>query len=348
MADFKYAHFRSVTELKAGIIIWEVVSPVLIILGTIGNILSIIILSSRKFNRWSSTVYLLGLAGADLAVLYIGLLRQWIKYLLNSDIRSVNTFFCKTHWWLMYSCADNSVWILTAITVERLISTLCPYKSKSICTIKRAKIVLVLIAVAALGINSHLLFGFGRLEIKSGNSTIVIPCAPLTDGYADFFDKVWVWIDLCKFSLIPFAVLTTGNICIIYKLISSQKKVAPENGASQANASGYQRTSNMSVLLVCLNFVFILCTLPVCIYFIGQPYWIPKDVPRPIQLQDPWWALVNMLMYINNTVNFLLYCLTGSRFRAAVRNLFAFECKRRTNAEVSTVNGNTISRSGAM
>ncbi|XP_060592745.1 FMRFamide receptor-like isoform X2 [Ruditapes philippinarum] len=351
MTASQYSHFRSVAELRAGVLVWQIVSPILIVFGTVGNVLSIIVLSSRKFNRWSSSVYLLGLAVADLCALYIGLLRQWIKYSFDSDIRHIHPVLCKVHWWLMYTCADVPVWILTAITVERLISTLCPYKSKAICTKNRAKIVLIMIVSLALAINSHLLYGFGKLEITIANeTTIVIPCAPLTDAYEQFFGKVWTWIDLCKYSLIPFALLSTGNICIIYKLLSSSRKVktqvAPTTSQTQAS-SGNERTSNMTILLVCLNFVFIACTAPVCIYFIGEPYWIPKDVPRNIQLQDPWWALVNMLMYINNSANFILYCLTGSRFRESVKKLV---CKDTYSGDVTTTGvGNTInSRSAAM
>ncbi|XP_045210919.1 thyrotropin-releasing hormone receptor-like [Mercenaria mercenaria] len=342
MSTFEYSHFRSEAELRAGVLIWQIVSPVLIIFGTVGNVLSIIVLSKRKFNRWASTVYLLGLAVADLFALYVGLMRQWIKYLFDSDIRAVHPVLCKVHWWLMYTCADVPVWILTAITIERLISTLCPYKSKTICTKHRAKVILALIVVGALSINSHLLYGFGKLEISGPNVTIIIPCAPMTDEYDHFFGKVWTWIDLCKYSLLPFALLSTGNICIIYKLASSSRKVrtqvAPSTSQTQA-PSGNERTSNMSVLLVCLNFVFITCTAPVCIYFIGEPYWIPKDVPRTIQLQDPWWAIVNMLMYINNSANFVLYCLTGSRFRESVRKLF--RCHDKTSRGIPTVAGNT-------
>lgn len=308
---------------------WQIVSPILIIFGTTGNVISILVMSQKKFSRWSSSIFLIGLAVADLSVLYVGLLRQWVIYMFGWDFRSSHPVVCKVHWWLVYVCADIPVLILTAITVERLISTLCPFRSKKICTKNKAKVVLGIILVTALVINSHLLFGFGQLGITVGNETMYIPCAPITEKYEHFFAKVWPWIDLCKFSLIPFVILSSGNVCIIYKLISSRRKVmtrvCPLNSRTDAapTASGTGgRTSYMSILLICLNFVFIFCTLPICVYFIGEPYWIPKDIPRSVQLQDPWWALVNMFMYANNSCNFIMYCLTGSRFRNSVRELF--------------------------
>lgn len=320
----EYPHFRSADELRLGVRLWQTVSPVLILFGTFGNILSIKILSAGRFNKWASTVYLLALACADISMLYVGLLRQWFKYTFGRDIRHMSSVTCKVHWWLMYSTADCNVWILSAITVERLLSTILPFRSKQVCTMGVAKVVLLAIVISALLINSHLLYGFGRLEIQDGNTTMVIPCAPLTKAYDDFFGKVWTWIDLCKYSLIPFVIMSTGNVYITYKVIFSARKA--KHQVAPVNVQESKKVSNMSTLLVALNCAFILCTLPVCIYFIGEPYWIPKDVPRNIQLQDPWWAFVNLLMYTNNSINFILYCLSGSRFREAIRKMF--QCRK--------------------
>lgn len=329
----EYGFFRSDLELKVGVLLWQVVSPVLIIGGSMGNVLSIIIMSKRRFMNSPSTVFLLALAVADLCVLYVGLLRQWVKYTFDVDIRDLSPITCKVHWWLMYTVADIAVWILPAITVERLIATICPLKSKIICTRTKTKIAIVFIVVVPFLVNSHLLYGFGQVVIEMENATIVLPCIPLTDSYANFFGKVWTWIDLCKFSLIPFAILSTGNICIVYKLIKSSRKfksrVFPTQNNQQSTSDKNKKTSSMSMLLVGLNFMFIFCTLPVCVYFIGEPYWVPKHIPRRVQLQDPWWAVVNIFMYTNSSCNFFLYCLTGSRFRNEVKKIF---CGRRNAA----------------
>ncbi|KAL4240834.1 hypothetical protein ACF0H5_001622 [Mactra antiquata] len=346
MSEFHYSYFRSEWQLRAGVLVWQIVSPILIIFGTTGNVISIKILSQRKFNRWASSIYLIGLAVADMCVLYVGLLRQWVKYTFDIDIRSLHPVICRTHWWLMYSCADIPVWILTAITIERLVSTLCPYKSKRICTKNKAKITLAVIVLVALLVNSHLVYGFGGIEIPNGNGTMYIPCAPRTEAYEHFFAKVWTWIDLCKFSLIPFAILSIGNACIIFKLVASRRKVRtsvrPLSTASTTVATS-NKASNMTILLLSLNFIFIISTSPVCIYFIGESYWIPTDLPLKIRQQDPWWAFVNMLMFSNNSANFVLYCLTGSRFRESVKDLFKCEA-----GVFAVATGNTMNRSAGI
>jgi hypothetical protein len=39
-----------------------------------------------------------------------------------------------------------------------------------------------------------------------------------------------------------------------------------------------------------------------------------------------WWAIVNMLAYLNCTLNFVLYFLSGSRFRQEVKDFFRRKC----------------------
>ncbi|KAH3873328.1 hypothetical protein DPMN_036561 [Dreissena polymorpha] len=187
-----------------------------------------------------------------------------------------------------------------------------------------------------LVINCHLLYGFGPLQVDMGNITITLPCVPINEEYEKFFSDVWTWIDLCKYSLVPFAFLAGGNACIVCKMFINKKKLQTQIRPSGTNPSSQQdeKLSNMSMLLVGLNIMFIVCTLPVCVYFIGEPYWIPKDIPKQIQLQDPWWAFVNLLMYTNSCLNFVLYCLTGSRFRGEVRRLFT----SRKLARIGTLN----------
>ena len=327
---FPYDHFRSEGALRSGVLLWQIVSPILLVCGTIGNVLSVVVLSRKSMNTSVSSAYLLGLSVADLLVLHVGLLRQWLRYLTGFDIRTASNLLCKIHWWLLYVTLDLSVWLLTMVTIERVISTFKPFSTRILCTQKRAQVVIISVLMIVLAINSHVLYGMERTIVSSGNETVSYICGP-TGSYVYFFSMVWNYIDLCKFSLIPFVILTLSNFCIIYKVVSNNRKMKRQVVPSTAAAT-HKKTSAMSKLLVTLNIVFIVCTAPVCVYLIGEPYWIPKDVPRNIQLEDPWWALVNILMYINNASNFILYCLSGSKFRRELQKLF----KRRVHPEDTT------------
>ena len=65
-------------QYKAYINLMVYVPPVLLLLGTVGNVLNLVVLQSRQYRSSTSTVSLSALAVMDILVLWTGLLRQWI------------------------------------------------------------------------------------------------------------------------------------------------------------------------------------------------------------------------------------------------------------------------------
>ena len=58
-----------------------IVPPIIILMGTIGNLLTLIIMiTDRNMRSMSTYFYLAVLAVADTVVLYLGLLTQWVSY----------------------------------------------------------------------------------------------------------------------------------------------------------------------------------------------------------------------------------------------------------------------------
>ena len=224
----------------------------------------------------------------------------------------------------MYSSLDFSAWILIAVTLERVISNWCPYSAKTKCSRKYATILLIAILFLCLGLNSHLLFGMVDKVSEDGKS--VHKCSTMDENYNAFFNLTWPWIDLCAFCLIPFSVIVVGNAFILFKVIKSRKKACPRVQPSvrslHSNSQSHQNHSSMTVMLFTLNMVFLFTTSPISIYSVGYPIWLEGATQETKASLEFWWAVVNMLMYTNNSLNFLLYCLSGSRFRQEVKRLF--------------------------
>jgi len=55
------------------------VSPVIVVVGVVGNLLSFVVLVHKSFRRVSTYCYLIVLAVADTVVLTAGLLPKWIE-----------------------------------------------------------------------------------------------------------------------------------------------------------------------------------------------------------------------------------------------------------------------------
>jgi hypothetical protein len=69
---------------------------------SLGNVLSLATLQNDRFRRSSTSFILSALAVVDTAVLNTSLLRLWIYYQFNVDVRSLTTVGCKIHQFLTY------------------------------------------------------------------------------------------------------------------------------------------------------------------------------------------------------------------------------------------------------
>ena len=107
------------TAFRLHKIILLYVPPILVLVGTFGNIFSFLILKRKAMLKFSTYFYLMVLALADTLVLYVGLLRLWIAELTGYELMAQADWICKLTCVLSYTVSDFSVWLIIAVTVER-------------------------------------------------------------------------------------------------------------------------------------------------------------------------------------------------------------------------------------
>lgn len=115
-------------------------TPALVLVGSIGNILSVIVFFRTKLRKLSSSYYLAALAISDTCFLCVTFV-SWLNY-IDIDIYSRN-YYCQFFTYVCSLCSFLSVWFVVAFTVERFIAVLYPLKRQTMCTVKRACIVLI-------------------------------------------------------------------------------------------------------------------------------------------------------------------------------------------------------------
>ena len=91
----------------------------LLLLGTIGNVLSLLVLRCKSFKKSSGSVRLSMLVLLHLSVLYVVILRLWIRAVFGIDVRSTSSIGCKLHIFLTYFTGHAMSWALVLIVVER-------------------------------------------------------------------------------------------------------------------------------------------------------------------------------------------------------------------------------------
>ncbi|KAK2158225.1 hypothetical protein LSH36_174g02023 [Paralvinella palmiformis] len=282
--------------------IWIYGSGVIIVFGTIGNLLSGLVMMRKSLQRHTTSLYLTVLAVVDTAVLYTGLLRYWIRALYGLDIRTLSVAGCKLHIFLVYFLVHFEAWILVWVAVERLVAIFVPHRAKDLFTKKSAAIQLIVTATALMILNAHFFW----------TETIVDTyCFPSDTKYEYFRNVVWSWIDFVVASLAPFVLMISINVAIIVRLVYLRKR-----HNLNARADDKTRMTTMTTILITVSCMFFITTAPITIYIGTQKHWRSKaETDRDEAKIELVWASVNMAAYTNCATNFILYCLSGPSFR---------------------------------
>lgn len=114
--------------------------PAVVLVGGIGNILSVIVFYKTKLKKLSSSYYLAALGISDTCFLICAFV-SWLNY-ININIFNKN-YFCQFFTFTSGLCSFLSVYFVVAFTVERFIAVLYPLKRQTMCTVKRACTVLI-------------------------------------------------------------------------------------------------------------------------------------------------------------------------------------------------------------
>ena len=302
-------------------------SPCLITLGLVGNSLVFVVLTKSSMKQTTCSIYLRFLAVFDSLVLCVNLVRYWIIHITDYDLRDYSAAVCKIHTWATYWVSYTSAWLLVSVTVERCVSVWFPHKVKTFCTKRKTYIIIIAIILIMALINAHYLYGLGDKFDTAENVTY---CGSIYDGYYDFETFIWPWVDLCIYSLLPSTILTVCNISIIFKVISSNRRIlwdsSVRGNSTQNDSLAFRRyqQSSLTAMMLTTSIIYVVCTTPFCVSVIYTNNW------QDNVMDDLVWVAVNMLQFTNNSINFILYCVSGRRFRAELKGLCCRQEQRRS------------------
>ncbi len=339
--------FYELPEYHANKAILVYIPPVILCIGTFGNVLSFVVLTRKRMREKSTYLYLATLAAVDLLVIYVGLLLRWAETVTEFNLKETSEFSCRFLTAFGYTITDCSVWLIIAVTVERFIVARYPLRASAMCTRGRAAKVIVAIFLALLGLNSHFFFTSGLRSTNSaspsngtspGNQTVVMEtvsmrCTSL-EGYEQMH-KIWQFVDACLYSFIPFLVLCVLNVLIIKSVIVSQREMSKHNEtglAASKHSLQHRGNRRMTIMLLTISCTFLVTTTPMNISLIINTYvnsqldsdfttYTPGEhrlIARLILLT----GVTKMLMFTNHSINFFLYCATGQAFRKQLVQLF--------------------------
>ncbi|CAH1801158.1 unnamed protein product [Owenia fusiformis] len=316
------------TEYKIGQILLTYVLFGIMVFGLVGNTTSIVVLRCSSMFLNPSSVYLIALAISDTFALILGGGRVWLIRAWGINIRATHEWVCKLHHFSIYTLLDFSAWLLVALSVDRVITVYMPLRAKLVCTRIRAVIVSLCILITLMLINGHYLFTVGYfIKIDNGRVRFEGNCY-FVDGTKTFHTKYWFWIDAFVASLVPFSLLTISNVMIIIQLIRASQRRRQTMQAVSSSSSDNQ-TRSLTIMLICLSITFLILTGPVVVHFIVDKSLNGPAGPHERAKTHLNSAIVFCLMYTNNAINFILYCVSGKKFRSSLVDVFCGSRRRR-------------------
>ena len=311
------ASLSSMPLIRAAHILDLIVLPIILLCGTFGNVMIIIIMNRLRNTVSSMSVYFTALAVSDLLFIYTVVMRTFIATNFSYDYYTISTAVCKIGIFLLYVTGVTSAWILVTMTMQRAAAVLWPHRVNVFCTRRKSIFTVLGIVLFIACIHSHFLYGADLVQYR--NVTLPL-CVPSTAKYEQFLGNVWSWVDLLFFSSLPFLFLVISNGLLVKKVIASVREATLTLSAGQCGQakSRKKKASSVTLTLVIVSITFIILCLPLSLFVLFPDILLEKMPDENIfslSVQTFIYAIVNLLWYCNSTVNFYLYCLTGSKFR---------------------------------
>ena len=200
--------------------------PIILILGTVTNILSIKLFSRPSLNKPSTgcTSFIMRvLAVTDTLALHLGAWSTLVYGVTGSYILSGSDINCKLYVYFTEVIRSYAGWVLCVITLERIIALAIPYKVKIICTKKHVAILLVLVLLSICFIYISVFFSIASsvdIFFDKSETTFEVKyvCSFLYSG------KAYQLLSFLTQSLLPFSLLLTGDINILVLLYLAHKE----------------------------------------------------------------------------------------------------------------------------
>ena len=152
----------------------------------------------------------------------------------------------------------------------------------------------------------------------------------------DFWEVLYV-VDSALYSFGPFILMFMTNFAIVLKFMRAKCKRNSTKSTSQALSKAATRGTAM---VITVSITFLILTAPTAVHM---------ALPHVIQLpNNPFYhVFMNFTQYLNHSINGVLYCIVGSRFRNEFLKIL---CRKKRPNTISTscsvTNRNVITISG--
>ena len=313
------------TLYRVGLGIHTYYSPIVCIVGLVGNTLSAIVMFQKHNRRISTCVYMGILAFLDSVPLLIN-----TKYFFTDVVFPIREgkVGCQVVTYLWAWAGLAGTWTIVAMTADRMYVVKEPLKAIHKCTPKRARIVsLVIILLAGLLKMPYPLVYSRTVPISMENDV----CTPLPNRNTPL-DELYYWINTVMSCYLPFLLLIAMNSVIVRSLLNRNKNlqfdpiaVVRKAAIDETDKKKKREEAQITMSLLLVAFAFLLLTAPTYIAYIVYMFKDPYVSPHTFAGYMFAGFFTGRLLVTNNAINVFLYGVSGRKFRNDLKAVFG--CK---------------------
>jgi hypothetical protein len=288
--------------IEIGLKIFGLLSLLLILFGTAGNVTAIVICLKDSLSIIPKFVFYVFMLANNILCLYFWNLNHFIETYFGFMIEDFGEWACKSVAVLQLSSLQSTAWLLVAMSIDRyLVSRIVTWRLSDFNS-KKALVVSIIIQLIIYLFNSSLL-----LTVQfdySSNNTIK------AQYYSNYYYSLWSRIHTYSYSIVPFIILGLMNGLLLYETLS-RKRILKE-----------RVSVTRSVLIMTFSFIcFLLPSAIVSGYFL-EFLFSSKSGTLVLYILD-------FITFGYHAFNFLVFSFTNKRFKAELKNLFS----KRTNTQ---------------
>ena len=248
--------------------LYEYVPPVFLVMGTIGNVLSAIVLHCMYKKVLSSCQYLFVACIIDTLGLLILCGNEWQKHVTGVDVRQKAMFssnsLCKIFPFVESFLTHLSIWLLVAIVIETTIVVLKVQKLLKVYVLERARAVILLIIVLLVCINAHCFWSFTLVEEEKNGVPADISCSNFNrqGSYAseEFRKVVWPIMDILITNFFPYFIIFACTVILITRKVkrTDRSREAVNVWKTYHLDGSSAREFQISIIVICIFYLILM------------------------------------------------------------------------------------------
>uniref|UniRef100_A0A3B3ZV40 Growth hormone secretagogue receptor type 1 n=1 Tax=Periophthalmus magnuspinnatus TaxID=409849 RepID=A0A3B3ZV40_9GOBI len=279
----------------------------LMLLGLLGNILTILVVWLRPHMRTSTYLYLSSMAVSDLLILL--LLPLDLYKLWRPRPWPLGDLVCKLTMFLSECCTFCTILHITFLSLERYLAVCWPITAKTLVTRRRTRVLIGCLWLGAALSAAPVLVMVGVEDVGGEDNVDSSECR--CTQYAASSGLLSAMMILSNlYFLVPFCILG-----LVYSLIGRTLWLRPQSNRKD------QSNKNTVKMLGVIVLAFVFCWLP---FHVGRTIFsFTADTQMFTTPSSSFYfnLVSSVLFYLSAAINPLLYNLMSGRYRLAVRSL---------------------------